>query len=419
MSWSMTITLLLVFMLTISLPAAANTAVDFDSDAYRTMIAKSLMNLGNNKRIKEVIRKAENGEDVTIAFIGGSITEGAGANPAPLNCYAYQTYLGFKEMFGSGDGSNVHFVKAGVGGTPSQLGVIRYERDVLRSGTVEPDLVVVEFAVNDWDDETKGVAYESLVLKILEAENNPAVILLFSVFENDWNLQDRLAPVGWHYNLPMVSIKNAVVPQFRLSREQGNVITKQQFFADIYHPTNDGHRVMTDCLMYLFSEIARSPEDEYDIELDKAPVIGSAFKDIILLDRKENFDVAEISPGAFSMTDRDVQRAMFDRGVSTPLFPNNWMRSPDSGSESFKMKINSKSLMLVFKDSWNPQFGKAEVYVDGELVLTADPHIINWTHCHPVLLYQEDEARLHEIEIKMAPGDEDKYFTILGFGYVL
>ncbi len=394
--------------------------VDFESEGYNKMIVRSLLNRGNNRRLKKAIEKAEKGEDVTIAFIGGSITQGAGAKPINTNCYAYQAYLRFKEMFGRNGGDNIHYIKAGVGGTPSQLGIIRYERDILRDGKVKPDIVVVEFAVNDAGDETKGVCYESLVLKILSAENKPAVILLFSVFENDWNLQDRLAPVGEYYNLPMVSIKDAVVEQFRLTREDGNIISKRQFFYDIYHPTNDGHRVMADCLAYLFAETKKAPVDEEDIIIDKEPLIGNYFKDIRLLDRKTNTHVAVIDEGGFTETDRDLQMVEMDLDShGTAQFPYNWMHTPSSGNESFKMTIRSKGLMLVFKDSGSSEFGRAEVYVDGEHVLTADPHIVNWTHCNPVILYQEEEAREHTIEIKMAPGDEDKCFTILGFGYVL
>ncbi len=394
--------------------------VDFESEGYNKMIVRSLLNRGNNRRLKKAIEKAEKGEDVTIAFIGGSITQGAGAKPINTNCYAYQAYLRFKEMFGRNGGDNIHYIKAGVGGTPSQLGIIRYERDILRDGKVKPDIVVVEFAVNDAGDETKGVCYESLVLKILSAENKPAVILLFSVFENDWNLQDRLAPVGEHYNLPMVSIKDAVVGQFYLTREEGNIISKRQFFYDIYHPTNDGHRVMADCLAYLFAETKKAPVDGEDIIIDKEPVIGNYFKDIRLLDRKTNTHVAVIDEGGFTETDRDLQMVEMDLDShGTAQFPYNWMHTPSSGNESFKMTIRSKGLMLVFKDSGSSEFGRAEVYVDGEHVLTADPHIVNWTHCNPVILYQEEEAREHTIEIKMAPGDEDKCFTILGFGYVL
>ncbi|MNW61964.1 hypothetical protein D3C74_400610 [compost metagenome] len=72
---------------------------------------------------------------------------------------------------------------------------------------------------------------------------------------------------------------------------------------------------------------------------------------------------------------------------------------------------------MVFKDSGSAEFGKANIYVDGALVITADPHENNWTHCNPVILYHNVVSAEHTIEISMAPGDEDKCFTILGFGY--
>lgn len=170
--------------------------VAFESNEYQKIITQSLLHAGNNKRLKAAMNKAIKGEEVTIAYIGGSITQGAGAKPIHTECYAYQSYLRFKDLFGTNGGENIHFVKAGVGGTPSELGVIRYERDILRDGSVTPDIVVVEFAVNDEGDETKGNCFESLCLKILSADHQPAVILLFSVFMNDWNLQDRLSPLA-------------------------------------------------------------------------------------------------------------------------------------------------------------------------------------------------------------------------------
>jgi hypothetical protein len=394
--------------------------VEFGSIGYQDMIKKSLLSKGNNYRLKAAIEKAERGEDVTIAYIGGSITQGAGAKPIHTQSYAYQSYLKFREMFGKDGGKNVHFVKAGVGGTPSELGMIRYERDILRDGKVEPDVVIVEFAVNDAGDETNGICYESLCLKILAAENKPAVILLFSVFENDWNLQDRLSPVGKHYDLPIVSVKDAVVEQFRFTKEEGNIITKRQFFYDIYHPTNDGHMVMADCLSYLFSETKKSIRDLEDIRIDKSPVIGNYFKDVQLLDRKENRVNARINSGSFSETDEDLQMVeMDDNPFVTPQFPNNWLRTAASGNESFKMTINSRSLILVFKDSGDSEFGKADIFVDGEHIKTADPHEVNWTHCNAVILYQENVCREHQVEIRMASNNEDKCFTILGFGYTL
>ncbi|MEC1523270.1 SGNH/GDSL hydrolase family protein [Neobacillus niacini] len=394
--------------------------VAFGSKGYQAMINKSLLRKGNNHRLKAAIEKAEGGDDVTIAYIGGSITQGAGAKPIHTHCYAYQSYLKFREMFGKDDGENVHFIKAGVGGTPSELGMIRYERDILRNGKVEPDIVIVEFAVNDAGDETEGVCYESLCLNILSSKNKPAVILLFSVFENDWNLQDRLSPVGKHYDLPMVSVKDAVVEQFRLTKEDGNIITKRQFFYDIYHPTNDGHTVMADCLAYLFSETKKSSKDQVDIEIDKTPVIGNGFKDVQLLDRRDNTINATINMGSFYELDADLQMVEMDANPFVmSQFPNNWMHTAASGNESFKITINSKSLILVFKDSGSSEFGIAEIFVDGQHIKTLDPHEVNWTHCNTVILYQENVCREHQIEIKMAADHEDKCFTILGFGYTL
>ena len=161
-------------------------AVDLSGKAAENMIAHSLLSLGNPYRLKRVIEKAKRGETVTLAYLGGSITQGAGAVPVHTECYARKSCEAFAEKFGTGD--NVRYIKAGVGGTPSELGMIRFERDVLRNGE-QPDLVVVEFAVNDEGDETKGICFESLVRKILGLPWNPAVVLLFSVFANDWNLQ--------------------------------------------------------------------------------------------------------------------------------------------------------------------------------------------------------------------------------------
>ena len=393
--------------------------VAFGSDEYQKMITKSLLSLGNNKRLKAAIDKAERGEDVTIAYIGGSITQGAGAHPIHTKNYSYKSYVLFKEMFAKGR-DNVHFVKAGVGGTPSELGMIRYERDVLKDGTVKPDVVVVEFAVNDEGDETKGICYESLILKILAADNNPAVILLFAVFQNDWNLQDRLSPVGKNYNLPMVSVKDAVVDQFKVTKDNGNVISKRQFFYDIYHPTNDGHTVMADCLAYLFSETKKAKEDKEDIHINKAPVFESWFKDVQLLDKKDNTDIAKIEVGSFTDTDTELHFVEMDVDSNgSPEFPYNWKRNVKAENEGFKITITSKSLLLICKDSGSIEVGKADIFVDDKLFKTYDPHDNNWTHCNPIILYREDINREHKVEIKMASGDEDKIFTILGFGYTI
>lgn len=394
-------------------------AVDVTSESYKKMIQQSLVQCGNTYRLGNAIARAKKGEDITVAYIGGSITQGAGATPINTECYAYKSFCQFKEVAGGKD--NVHYVKAGVGGTPSELGMLRFDRDV-RHGKDDPDVVIVEFAVNDEGDETKGDCYESLVRKILKLKSKPAVILLFSVFADDYNLQDRLMPVGYQYDLPMVSLKNAVTPQFY--DKDNRLVTKNQYFYDIYHPSNLGHTIMADCLGNLFKEVAlsdlESVVDETEQLLEKGTAIGNTFDDVKLMDKKDIFDKADIHCGGFTETDQVLQSVEMNLDLEvTPEFPYNWMYDGSKGSrEAFEMTITCKSLVMIFKDSGETDAAKADIYVDGAFVRTADPFVNGWLHCNPIIIHKGNEAKEHHIKVQVCKGDEDKKFTILGFGYV-
>ncbi len=398
--------------------------VDFHSQKYHKMIEHSLMSTGNPTRLLRVMKSSKEGKEINMAFIGGSITQGAGAIPINHACYAYRSFEQFQERFGNND--NVNFVKAGVGGTPSELGMIRFERDIVRNEQY-PDLVIVEFAVNDYGDETKGDCYESLVRKILRLPNQPAVVLLFSVFANDENLQDRLAPIGEHYELPMVSIKDAVTTQFRLSKEEGRVLTKNQFFYDIYHPQNMGHTIMADCLTNLFERVHADAEKKTSVTIDRTddillerPKIGKTFEQVELLDRMDSYDGATICFGGFAEVDKELQKVeMDDSLLLTAEFPNNWMyNGKDSNGTSFFMEIECKALVLIYKDSGSLSSAKAEVFVDEKYTLTADPRVNGWIHCNSVIIINNEKSDRHNVRIQIVKGDEDKQFTILGFGYV-
>ncbi|MCD8354410.1 MAG: SGNH/GDSL hydrolase family protein [Clostridiales bacterium] len=391
--------------------------VDLESQDYRDLVARSFLSGGNNHRLKAVLRKARAGEDVTVAFLGGSITQGAGAVPTQERCYARETFRRMQKRYGAGDGSHLHYIKAGVGGTPSETALLRYDRDITRNGTVQPDLVVVEFAVNDASDETEGVCYESLVKKILSQPNHPAVILLFAVFANDWNLKERLAPIGWRYQLPMVDLLEAVSPQFSKNSDRHRVMTKRQYFYDVYHPSNLGHRLMSDCLLYLIDRLDHQQEMAEPLP-EIPPYYGVEYADVHLLDRKDNCAGADIRPGSFTGRDTDLQAVPLDDDLeNTPQFPYNWQKA--EGNDPFVLELTCSALLLEFKDSADPQFGRVEVWVDGAQCKVLDPREAGWTHCHTTILFHEPTPRRHRVAIFMTEKDREKTFTILGFGYVI
>ena len=218
-------------------------------EIYNDMIARSFLSAGNNYRVKKVLEKARNGEDVLLAYIGGSITEGANATDA--TCYVSKSYDGFVELTGSGEKGNVSFINSGLGGTSSELVIMRYDRDIVELAGRKPDIVFIEFSVNDWQEPTDGEAFESLIRRIYGAENEPAVVLVFAVFKSRWNMQSNYIPLGKIYNLPMISILDAVVPAL----DEEHTLSEDLFFSDIYHPTQYGHMIMADCSYYMFVQL--------------------------------------------------------------------------------------------------------------------------------------------------------------------
>ena len=159
------------------------------------MVSRSLYSLGNTSRLKAKLRQAQSGEDMTVAYIGGSITRGETAGAE--GCYAKLSYNYIAEKYGTCD--NVKYVNAGVSGTPSVLGNLRLQKDVL---DYNADIVFVEFAVNDAQDNTHKESYESLVRTVLTQENDPAVVLIFNRTANGYTAQEYMKEIGDYYSLP-------------------------------------------------------------------------------------------------------------------------------------------------------------------------------------------------------------------------
>ena len=123
--------------------------------------------------------KVRGGEEVTSAFSSGVIAEGDNAGTTEIYGKLGYDYIGKKY----GTGNNVHYVNAGLSGTPSILGLIRSDRDIFIQ---EPDLLFIEFAVNDGSSSIDSTGLESLIQKALHYDEELAVIFLYSVTDQGY-----------------------------------------------------------------------------------------------------------------------------------------------------------------------------------------------------------------------------------------
>lgn len=195
---------------------------------------KGLVNAGDDSRIRRVMQKAMAGEPVTLAFLGGSITQGS-LSSTPETCYAYLVYKWWRDAFPK---AVFTYVNAGIGGTTSHLGVGRVEEEVLSH---HPDFVIVEFSVNDADESIHfQETYEGLVRRLLSAEGEPAVLLVHNVrYDDGGNAEAIHGAVGNYYGLPRVSMKTTIYPLLETGKIQNREIT-----PDDLHPNDAGHELV-------------------------------------------------------------------------------------------------------------------------------------------------------------------------------
>lgn len=205
---------------------------------------KGIINEGNSERLKRVIEKGRRGEPLTIGFIGGSITQGC-LSSMPETCYAYKVYEWWKNKF---EKSEVTYVNAGIGGTPSDFGVARVEDDLL---SYNPDFVIVEFSVNDGTGDYYQETYEGLVRRILSADCKPALVLVHSVcYDSGSSAEDIHLEIGKHYGLTSLSMKSTIYERI----SSGN-IKNRDITPDDLHPNDAGHALMCDVITYYLDKI--------------------------------------------------------------------------------------------------------------------------------------------------------------------
>ena len=164
----------------------------------------------DNSALAAAMKKAEAGKPITVAAIGGSITQGVISN-GPLDseiktraCYADIFFAWWKETFPN---SEIKVINAGIGGTDSYLGVHRVQEDVL---DFHPDVVLIEYSVNDGADNSYKNSYDNLVRKVLLSEDSSAVLLLFMAQTSLISAQSVHQLIGFNYELPMVSHHNLI-----------------------------------------------------------------------------------------------------------------------------------------------------------------------------------------------------------------
>lgn len=344
-------------------------------------------------RLKNLMKRAANGESLVIGFLGGSITQGS-LSSTPKTCYAYLVYEWWKKSFPNAAFS---FVNGGIGGTTSHYGGARAWKDVL---CYRPDIVTVDFSVNDDANEFFEETYEGTLRRLLAAPSAPAVVVLNNVFydtgKNAQNYHNRIAD---HYGIPHVSIKDTVYPDV----ESGKIV-RADITPDNLHPNDKGHRLVADEICKLLDSIKAEMEEETiageNIEgkstkteasvLLPAPLTENAYEHSRLIQIQDNEAILD----GF-LVDPIEKKGMLD------IFKNGWTAAHTNDKISFE--IECSCLAVQYRKSVQQPVPKAKAVIDGDeahAVILDGNFTEDWGDClylEPLLHHAE--KKVHKIEI--------------------
>lgn len=210
---------------------------------------RAVLSSGKHSAFTDFSRRRKLGLPIIYGAIGGSITEGACASRN--NSFSEQLSRRL------GATNSIRSINAGLGASNSLFGTFRAQQDLLR---YRPNLITIDFSVNDSTNPDMAASYEALIRQCLSQPQQPLVILLFCMHSDGTNCQGEHAAIGRHYDLPMLSYRDALWPDIL-----SGALTWRDISPDDVHPNDAGHGLVAEILYRFLDSAARSGEDNLQV----------------------------------------------------------------------------------------------------------------------------------------------------------
>lgn len=349
----------------------------------------------DDRALAAVMKKAEAGEKVVIACIGGSITQGTiskGSIDSQTELRMPYADIFFRWWEDNFPDTEFEFINAGIGGTDSYLGVHRVQADVL---DYEPDLVLVEFSVNDADSLFYKKTYDNLVRKILLSKSSPAVMLLYMGQTNGTTAQGSHVFIGFGYELPMLSYTSLINDMM-----EQKVYTAEELSRDVVHPSALGHAIAGEIIWkYMNNVYAQLDSYEEPDEFTASAITKDTYLDARILDSAN--------------TDADSMGSFEKKRICTQ-YAYGWECS--NGDGGLEITADFRNLGILYYATVDGKSGQFDIYIDGEYVKTIDADFSGgWGNAiKATQVYTSGESTVHTILIKKSPDSTGDVFDLLG-----
>ena len=364
------------------------------------------------------VAKLEGGRPVTVAYLGGSITEMSGWRNMTTD-WMRKTWPKAK----------VTEVPAAIGGTGSGLGVFRLEHDALAKN---PDLLFVEFATNDANAPAEAIwrNFDGIVQQTWAKNPRTDIVFVYTITSSMMKnygigkmnpAASAMEKLADHYGIPSVCFGPRVAAEVKAGRlvmsigEVATAVPKETpdrdrlineelkkkgqvlFAKDGVHPALPGHAFYLQSIVSAFEQMRKSPS------VDHGKFLGKPFFDSQLA-------AAKMVP---------IDASMLKGEGWTKLSPDSPEQKHFSGRGGQFYRADRPRARLVFRfrgtrcdiyDLLAPNGANVRVSVDGKVVCAVCPRFDSYcwyTRLATLPVYCGKDG-VHDVEIEVLEKQPDR-----------
>lgn len=338
---------------------------------------------------ENTLYKLKKCKKLTVAYFGGSITEGSGASNEDRLCFRALTTSWLRERYPE---CEITEVQAAIGGTVSELGTYRCDIDL---ASKKPDLIFYEFSVNDYGADYTDLTNntESTFRKIYKANPTADIIVIHTTIKAasdaldagyEFTSRSAHTMMAHYYGVPCFEIGEILRAKIKV--DGGDWL---RYTHEGIHPNDEGYAIYFEGLKAWLQDRLDSAGD-IDAPIEKK-LPERIFDDTTTLEFAHMEDAygAELGDGWYK-----VEKAMCCR------YPH-YVEATEPGAE-LNFKFTGRRIGIYFILAHDS--GDFEYSIDGGDIRT----VRTWDHfclefsrvCHAMLDYSLEYGE-HVLSIKV------------------
>ena len=351
--------------------------------------------------IGNTLNKLKQNEEVRVAYLGGSITAASG--------WRVKTTKWLQEAFPQ---AKIHEIHAAIGGTGSNLGAFRLDHDVLQH---QPDLVFVEFAVNDGGRQPESIweSMEGIVRQIWTANPQTDICFVYTFrVNNEKELRKGECPrsssamelLADHYGIPSINVGLKIVEleqQGKLKFTSKTPLEEEivLFSKDGVHPLDQGHEIYTEVIADAIKQMQPTPQPVNHASKLKVPFVKGHWSD------------AKMDPLNASMLTGNWKALPADN-VLAKRFGGRMGQIWEADEPGSRLTFRFRGSQAALYDLLGPDGGQLLITVDGKQRPKLTPRFDSYCTYHRIatleLAQNLDPDKVHTVTVEIHPEQPDR-----------